>query len=237
MTPRESGSEGAAPLRPLGGSGAPGAPVRSEGSGNRRTFGFSNRTVAVALAVFALGYLVLAFQVPEYTAVNVPVQPGTLPRWLGAVLLVLAVLLFFQRTPDATDDEAAPEDEAADGGTAPRDGSDGDGPGAEDGGPAATGKGAASAPGCATGTGALGRLRDPRLEVALFVAALIVYVALFEPLGFILSTALYLGSTTVYLGYRRHVATAAVAVGVPLVLYLAMSEGLGVVLPSGPLPF
>ncbi|WP_152486211.1 tripartite tricarboxylate transporter TctB family protein [Nocardiopsis lucentensis] len=236
MTPRETGSEGAAPLRPLGGSQTPQAPARSEGlaatagPGNKRTFGFGNRTVAIALGVFALGYLVLAFQVPEYTAVNVPVQPGTLPRWLGVVLLVLAALLFFQRTPDATDDEAAPEADV----TA------GDEAGAEEGGSAEAGREPAAAPGgdsAGAGTAALGRLKDPRLEVALFVGALIVYVALFEPLGFILSTALYLGSMTVYLGYRRHVATAAVAIGLPLTLYLAMSEGLGVVLPSGPLPF
>lgn len=60
-------------------------------------FRFSDRTLAVAIGLFAAGYLVLAFDLPDFTAVQVPVQPATLPRWLGAVLLLLAVLLFFQR--------------------------------------------------------------------------------------------------------------------------------------------
>ncbi|OLT29212.1 hypothetical protein BJF83_00915 [Nocardiopsis sp. CNR-923] len=192
----------------MGGSGAAEA-APDAGAGTARTFAFRNRTVAIALAVVAVGYLVLAFQVPEYTAVNVPVQPGTLPRWLGVVLLVLAALLFFQRDQSAADEDGDASDDAAGGGDAAS--------------PAEPLR--------------LGRLRDPRLEVGLFVAAIVAYVALFEPLGFILSTALYLGAMTVYLGYRRHVVTAAVSVGLPLGLYLAMSEGLGVVLPSGPLPF
>ncbi|MFI6576346.1 tripartite tricarboxylate transporter TctB family protein [Nocardiopsis sp. NPDC050513] len=230
MTPRESDSEGAAPLRPLGGSETS-ETTETETSTNttstkpRGTFAFRNRTVAIALTVFAIGYLVLAFQVPEYTAVSVPVQPGTLPRWLGVVMLVLAVLLFFQRDQAADEDETDGESGASGAAEA--------GPGGSDADSGAGTDGSASA----AEPLKLGRLKDPRLEVGLFVAAIVAYVALFEPLGFILSTALYLGAMTVYLGYRRHVVTAVVSVGLPLGLYLAMSEGLGVVLPSGPLPF
>ncbi|WP_159942423.1 MULTISPECIES: tripartite tricarboxylate transporter TctB family protein [unclassified Nocardiopsis] len=185
-----------------------------------RAFRFSPRTLGVAIGLFALGYLALAFQMPDYTAVSVPVQPSTLPRWLGVALLILAVLLFFQRAPE----EEAPAGPAA--GTAP---------GSGDASPAPSEAADGGAPG---EEGArLGRLEDPRLETGLFVAALCVYVALFEPLGFVLSTALYLGSMTWYLGYRRHLATAAVALGLPFALYAGMTWGLGVVLPSGPLPF
>ncbi|MEV2278810.1 tripartite tricarboxylate transporter TctB family protein [Nocardiopsis sp. NPDC049922] len=241
MTPRDTGSEGAAPLRPLGGSRTTEAAKTANATTTRTTgtFSFRNRTVAVALAVLAVGYLVLAFQVPEYTAVNVPVQPGTLPRWLGVVLLVLAALLFLQRDQAADGDEDG--DTAGDGAADDAAGGTGDGADAEE--TRAAGAGAADAPedtaeaAPASEPLTLGRLRDARLEVGLFVAALVVYVALFEPLGFVLSTALYLAAMTVYLGYRRHVVTAVVSVGLPLGLYLAMSEGLGVVLPSGPLPF
>ncbi|MBE1458869.1 putative tricarboxylic transport membrane protein [Nocardiopsis terrae] len=165
--------------------------------------------MGTAVGLFAIGYLVLAFQMPDYTAVSVPVQPSTLPRWLGVVLLVLAVLLFFQR---------APVDEAAAADSTSTDGTSTDADPAQD-------------------AARLGRLADPRLEIGLFVGALVAYVALFEPLGFVLATALYLGSMTWYLGYRRHLVTATVALSLPFALYAAMTWGLGVVLPSGPLPF
>lgn len=192
----EEGAAARRPRRPW----TPGRAVTPE-----KAFRFSPRTLGVAIGLFAVGYLVLAFQMPGYTAVSVPVQPSTLPRWLGAVLLLLAVLLFFQRAPA--------EDTA----------SESDGP---------------AAGGAAGGAGArLGRLEDPRWETGLFVGALCLYVALFEPLGFVLSTTLYLGSMTWYLGYRRHLVTAAVALVLPFALYAGMTWGLGVSLPSGPLPF
>ena len=210
--PHEAGSAGAGASRPR------------RGAGPEQAMRFDNRTTAAVIALFAVGYLLLAFQVPEYTAVNVPVQPGTLPRWLGFVLLILAVLLFFQRGSRPTVQQEAGEDA--------KDSDQVSGQSAEE--KRILGTGAA------TGTAEplrLGRLKDPRLEIGLFVAALCAYVALFEPLGFVLSTALYLGSMTFYLGYRRHLVTVAVAVLLPLALYLGMSSGLGVILPSGPLPF
>jgi putative tricarboxylic transport membrane protein len=229
--------------------------------------------MGAAIGLFAIGYLVLAFQMPDYTAVSVPVQPSTLPRWLGVVLLILAVLLFFQRAPVDAEAAGAPVGPGSDGAA--------DQPGAAG---AATGTGAADQPGAAgaaTGTGAadeptaagaadehgdgsgagvaeeggakdgaaadggsagpdsapLGRFADPRLEIGLFVGALVAYVALFELLGFVLATALYLGSMTWYLGYRRHLVTVTVALGLPFALYAGMTWGLGVALPSGPLPF
>ncbi|GAA1461900.1 tripartite tricarboxylate transporter TctB family protein [Nocardiopsis exhalans] len=232
-TARSGGAseEGAAGRRPRRTRG-PAAAVPAE-----RAFVFSPRTLGAAIGLFAVGYLVLAFQMPDYTAVSVPVQPSTLPRWLGVVLLVLAVLLFFQRAPV----REAPSETGS--GTA-----ESTAPGSET--DSATGEGAdsrpdqpetlepAETPGPAGEAGTrLGRLNDSRLETGLFVGALCLYVALFEPLGFILSTALYLGSMTWYLGYRRHLATATVALGLPFALYAGMTWGLGVALPSGPLPF
>lgn len=225
-TARESApAEGAAPGRPRKARG-PRVPVTSE-----QAFRFSPRTLGAAIALFAIGYLVLAFQMPDYTAVNVPVQPSTLPRWLGVVLLVLAVLLFFQRPQADGEPESAPAEKAA---ASPAGGAPG--------GPADAGAGDTAAEGPAdTDTSAsearLGRLEDPRLEIGLFLAALVAYVALFQFLGFILATALYLGSMTWYLGYRRHLVNAVVAVALPFALYAGMTWGLNVALPSGLLPF
>ncbi|KOX12565.1 hypothetical protein ADL05_21840 [Nocardiopsis sp. NRRL B-16309] len=193
-----------------------------------QAFRFSPRTLGIAVAVFAIGYLALAFQMPDYTAVSVPVQPSTLPRWLGVALLVLAVLLFFQRRPP---EETAPEPASGSAGSG-----SGDGPGIEGAEAAET----AEEPAVQAQEGGeprLGRLDDPRLEIGLFVGALVAYIAVFELLGFILSTALYLGSMTWYLGYRRHLVNAVVALTLPFAFYAGMTWGLDVTLPSGPLPF
>ncbi|MBB4933824.1 putative tricarboxylic transport membrane protein [Lipingzhangella halophila] len=195
-------------------------------------FRFSNRTVAVAIALVAAGYLVLAFQLPEFTAVEVPVQPSTLPKWLGALLLLLAAALFVQRTPPAGTDAGTPAGAGGNTGDAEDSGETGE---------TAAG-GAASpddpaSPGTASSEAPLGRLADTRLELLLFVASIAGYIALLVPLGFLLTTALYVAGSAWYLGYRRHLVTALVSVGVTALLYFGMSEGLNVSLPQGPFPF
>lgn len=175
-------------------------PVRAGGA--EHAFRFSPRTLGVTIGLFAVGYLILAFNVPDYSAVEVPVQPNTLPRWLGLTLLILAVMLFFQHDPrtEETPDEA--------------DEQPGEQPGER-----------------------LGRFDDVRVEVLVLLGSLAAYVLLFEPLGFILATAAYLAGSIWYLGYRRPLVVALIAIGVPFVLYASMTWGLGVVLPRGPLPF
>lgn len=163
-----------------------------------QAFRFSPRTLGVTIALFAVGYLALAFNVPDYSAVEVPVQPNTLPRWLGLTLLVLAVMLFFQHDP-RTEETPVEADEQ---------------PGER-----------------------LGRFDDVRVEVLVLLGSLAAYVLLFEPLGFILATAAYLAGSIWYLGYRRPLVVALIAIGVPFVLYASMTWGLDVVLPRGPLPF
>jgi putative tricarboxylic transport membrane protein len=193
-------------------------------------FTFANRPVAVAIATVAAGYLVLAFRLPDFSGVNVPVQPSTLPRWLGVVLLLLAVALFFQRSEQA--DGAAP--------SAGDDAQHHDALGAhtaQDAGPQSTRMTTTVARPPAPNTTRLGRTGKPELEVALFIAAMCGYVALFEPLGFVVSSAVYMAAVTWYLGYRRHVVSGFVSLGTPLILYLVVTEGLGVGLPNGPLPF
>lgn len=194
-------------------------------------FGFSNRALAVVVALFAIGYLVLAFRMPEFTAVEVPVQPSTLPRWLGAVLLVLAGVLFFQRGAPGEDGERVPA--AGSAGTAAGTGDAGMDGGSGD----AGGEGTGAAAGAAAPRAFLGRIPDARLELTAFAGSIAAYILLFEPLGFLISTAVYIFGASWYLGYRRHWANALVSVGVPAVLYVTMSEFLDVALPTGPLPF
>ncbi|UGY94626.1 tripartite tricarboxylate transporter TctB family protein [Streptomyces gobiensis] len=198
-------------------------------------FRFSQRTVAAVLGVLALAYTVQAYRIPEFTAVEVPVQPGTLPRGLGLILILLCVALFFQRSPgeatgptEATDTTGATEPTEAPARPA-----------------AATAAGPAGPAGSAGPAGpdtpmsrpALGRLSDARLELAALLIAICLYVGLFVPLGFVLSTALFVTGTAWYLGFGRHWVNVLVGSGVALALYLGMSEGLDVALPTGPLPF
>ncbi|WP_219818930.1 tripartite tricarboxylate transporter TctB family protein [Streptomyces sp. SM11] len=171
--------------------------------------------MAVVIGVVAVAYTVQAYLIPEFTAVEVPVQPGTLPRGLGLLLIALSVALFFQKQSQEEQDEQPEQQEAAE-----------QEPEAE------------SAPRPGAGAGAvLGRFSDVRLEPAVLLVAIALYVALFEPLGFVLATTLFVVATAWYLGFARLWVNVLVGAGVALALYLAMSEGLDVALPTGPLPF
>ncbi|WP_149182262.1 tripartite tricarboxylate transporter TctB family protein [Streptomyces sp. TRM49041] len=183
-------------------------------------FRFSQRTLAVVLGLVAVAYTVQAYRIPEFTAVQVPVQPGTLPRGLGLLLIVLSVALFFQK-PKRQEKE---QDE--------RQGQEQQGQGQGQ----VQGPERQSAPAAARG-GTSGRFRDTRLEPAVLLLAICLYVALFVPLGFVISTTLFVVGTAWFLGFTRHWVSALVGGGVALALYLAMSEGLDVALPTGPLPF
>lgn len=183
-------------------------------------FRFSQRTLAVVLGVVAAAYTVQAYRIPEFTAVEVPVQPGTLPRGLGLLLIALSVALFFQK-PKPQEQAPAKKSATADAGA--------QGAGAQSAG--AQGAGAASA------VGTSGRFRDGRIDPAVLLLAICLYVALFVPLGFVISTTLFVVGTAWYLGFAKHWVSALVGAGVALSLYLAMSEGLDVALPTGPLPF
>ncbi|RNL84625.1 tripartite tricarboxylate transporter TctB family protein [Halostreptopolyspora alba] len=198
-------------------------------------FRFSNRTVAVAIALVAAGYLVLAFRLPDFTAVDVPVQPSTLPKWLGAVLLLLALTLFFQRTPpDEPGTDAPSATPTAAGGGEETGETAASGEDASGGGSPAS---AADSADDTTGEARLGRLSDTRLELLAFVGSVAGYILLLVPLGFLVTTTLYVFGSAAYLGYRRHLVNALLSVGVAALLYFGMSEGLNVTLPQGPFPF
>lgn len=79
---------------------------------------------------------------------------------------------------------------------------------------------------------------DPTLPadwraVGLLTAALILYLVLIEPAGFIIASAVLFVSAAFAMGSRRLVRNLAVGVVMAAVLYLAFTAGLGLRLPTG----
>lgn len=97
------------------------------------------------------------------------------------------------------------------------------------------------------GEAAMGRTASPTTEaedadptlptdwraVGLLTAALILYLVLIEPAGFIIASAVLFVSAAFAMGSRRLVRNLAVGVVMAAVLYLAFTAGLGLRLPIG----
>ncbi|MDR2247613.1 MAG: tripartite tricarboxylate transporter TctB family protein [Treponema sp.] len=77
------------------------------------------------------------------------------------------------------------------------------------------------------------------LKSRLFKGMVIVVVMalLYEPLGFVMTSALFLVSYSILLGERRPLMLALSSVGIMLLLYIGFSVFLGVLLPRGYIPF
>ena len=83
-------------------------------------------------------------------------------------------------------------------------------------------------------TGQLERADTGRLRtVAVVVGAILLYVVLLVPVGYPLTTLLFFGGLSWYLGERRWWLCAVVAAGATAVLYVGFAYGLGVALPVG----
>lgn len=81
---------------------------------------------------------------------------------------------------------------------------------------------------------------EPWRDAATVGAAMIVYLAVMFPLGFVVSTALFLAAVSRYLDRGRRIRIAGhliAGAGVAAVLWLAFGRLLGVVLPAGPWGF
>ncbi|MFD1851513.1 tripartite tricarboxylate transporter TctB family protein [Oceanobacillus bengalensis] len=52
-----------------------------------------NKKLSTALSVISIAYLIMAYQLPEYTLV--PVDSDVIPKILGYILLFLSIILFF----------------------------------------------------------------------------------------------------------------------------------------------
>lgn len=78
-------------------------------------------------------------------------------------------------------------------------------------------------------------LPSPKVMVA--IAGTLVFILLFEPLGFLLASSLYLLAMTTAFHPGRHRVNAAISVGFTLAAYLLFQHLLGVSLPGGLLSF
>lgn len=70
----------------------------------------ANQILAIVLAIFAVGYLVLAFQIRVFPLPR-PIDSDMFPKVLGLLLLGLSVILFLEKPKEA--DEAEHADVAA----------------------------------------------------------------------------------------------------------------------------
>lgn len=73
--------------------------------------------------------------------------------------------------------------------------------------------------------------------VIITAAVIAAYATVLSTLGFVLASFLMTFGLTWHYGYRRHGLNAAVALAVPLGLYLAMTRLMDIHLPRGILPF
>lgn len=77
----------------------------------------------------------------------------------------------------------------------------------------------------------------PSRKVLIAIAGTLVFVLLFEPLGFLLASSVYLFAMMTAFHPGRHAVNAAVAIGFTLAAYLLFQHLLGVSLPGGVLAF
>lgn len=74
------------------------------------------------------------------------------------------------------------------------------------------------------------------LVIAAVFAMIFVYILLFEAIGFVVMTALFIFFSSWFLGYKKWKVNVIVSLLFPIVLYLIFVNALGISLPSGILP-
>ena len=72
-------------------------------------------------------------------------------------------------------------------------------------------------------------------RVVVTIVVFVAYALLFEPLGFVLSSALVVAVLIIYYGNRNILITLTVVIGAPLAIYFIFTYTLQVSLPEGPL--
>lgn len=80
-------------------------------------------------------------------------------------------------------------------------------------------------------------LLRPWSRIVITSLAIAAYALLLVPIGFVLTSLTLSFGLAWYFGYRRHGVNLATSMGVVLALYLTMTRGMDVYLPSGILPF
>lgn len=80
-------------------------------------------------------------------------------------------------------------------------------------------------------------MKMQKKQVFFTILGIALYIFMFEIMGFILSSVLFVISTTYYFGYRKLLINVVVAVTVIMVLYLGLTKGMNIHLPKGWVPF
>ncbi len=78
-------------------------------------------------------------------------------------------------------------------------------------------------------------IRELMVIVTVF-AMIFVYILLFEAVGFVIMTALFIYFSSWFLGYQKWKVNVMVSLLFPVILYLIFVNALGISLPSGILP-
>jgi putative tricarboxylic transport membrane protein len=76
--------------------------------------------------------------------------------------------------------------------------------------------------------------REGLVNVAITLAAFLLYAFLMEPLGFVVSSTLLVGGLSVFYGVRNPALVVAVSLVVPVTIFLVFTRGLKVFLPEMP---
>lgn len=71
------------------------------------------------------------------------------------------------------------------------------------------------------------------IDLLVILVMLILYAFFLEKLGFVITTLLFIFSSSFYLGYRKYLSLILVSVLFPLTLYYAFTEFLNISLPQG----
>lgn len=168
----------------------------------------SNKVIAIILFVFSIGYLYMSFQIPTYILPR-PVDSDLFPKVLGFTMLLLSVFLFFEKKKVTVIEEEVNEqlEEIMEEQQKELEEEE-----------------------------VVSKFRTPQIQVVVSIIGIILYILLFEKIGFILSTVLFSFFMTFYYGYKRHVVNGIVSVSVALSFYLLLTKALGVYLPIGWIP-
>jgi putative tricarboxylic transport membrane protein len=147
-----------------------------------------DRIISLILLVFAGVYLALSYRLPAFPYAII--DSDVLPKGLGYLLIILAIVLFLQAKDDTDEDKKR-------------------------------------------------RYVKKEDVVILFsvLASLLVYIFLLEPVGFLLSTILFLLVIPFVLGFKKKVTTVLVAFLFSGVMYYSFNYLLNITLPQGILPF
>lgn len=146
-----------------------------------------NKLAASVLFLTSVFYLFFAFRLPAYNLV--PVDSDVVPYVLGVLLLILSIILFFEKDQENDDQDSVI------------------------------------------------KLDINSLKMLGIISSFfILYVLLFEVLGFIISSMIFIFICTLVLGYKRHIVNIIVSIITPVVFY-CIFELLQISLPKGILPF